>query len=324
MAANAGRRKPTVSICDFLFSADLCVPSAGAACRQLIDWLGLPQPGPAAHVAYPDEGWDVIFALVNKAFAAAPTRLEIIAPLAGAAPGAAGPGVFTSQAPRAWRTHATVVATPCMDALAERVMAAGARCWLQSPTEDVPFTRLWMGAAPGDLADYDPAADAGFRFEFIPSQSSAFAPRLFLPPQDQPRPGEAGFRRIRSRAFLVSDIDASLRHLERLFGWEPAFPVWDEPGLGYRFVDMSANHGHGATLRLVAPTDPDSRAGRDLVRHGPGPYVITIAAFDLAAAEADLRARGAPIERIAAGRHEPERLYLELQPGAPFAFTPDA
>src|SRR5690606_18400920 len=115
-----------------------------------------------------------------------------------------------------------------------------------------------------------------FRFEFIPSNSAAFSPRLFETPHDEPRKGEVGFRRIRRRAFLVADLDATLRTLERVFGWEPAHPVREEASRGYRFAVMSLNHPHGAALMLVQPTDPDGLAGRTLATQGPGPWAIFV------------------------------------------------
>ncbi len=316
-----------MSICDFLFSADLCVPAAAPCLETLKTRLGLPQPGPGAFVQYDESGWDVVFALVNKAFAAAPTRLEIIAPPAadGPRPDRFGRRVFEDQAPRAWRTHATVVAVPDLDALVERARAKGLRFFFEPMAENVPFDKLWMGSAHGDIGDYDSAADDGFRFEFIPSNSVAFSPKLFETPVDVPRPGETGFRRIRHRAFLVADLEASLRSFEDKFGWTPAGAVKVEPGRGYRFADMSTNHGHGAGLRLVQATDPDSAAGRDFAAQGAGPYTITIATFDLTATAADLAARGTAFNRLPNGAHEPEALVPDLgEVGAPFVLVPDA
>src|SRR5690606_22405395 len=195
-------RRP-MSICDFLFSADLCVPQIRPALDELVARIGLPQPGAGAWVLYEDDGWDVVFALVSKAFRAAPTRLELIAPIGETG---AGPAVYAGQAPRSIRTHATVVATPDLPGLVERVRRSGARHWLQPAGEQVTFDRLWMGAGVGAVGDYDPTADGGFRFEFIPSNSQAFSPRLFEAPQDEPRKGEVGFRRIRRRSFLVADL----------------------------------------------------------------------------------------------------------------------
>jgi hypothetical protein len=307
-----------MSVCDFLFSADMCVASTGETLDRLLAGLG-------AYVRYEENGWDVVFALVNKAFAAAPTRLEIIAPLdpPGTSPGREGLRVYARQAPRLWRTHATVVATPDIEAVVESVRRAGARHWYQPPAREVSFPRLWMGAADGDLGDYDRTADAGLMFEFIPSDSSAFSPKLFQPVVDEPRPGETGFRRIRSRAFLTADLDADLRHLETVFGWSPAHAVRDEPERGYRYADMSANHAHGATLRLVQATNPDGKAGRDFAAQGAGPYTITIAAYDLDATAADLTERGLAHHRMPSGRWEPEALIPDADLGAPIAIVPD-
>jgi hypothetical protein len=310
------------SICDFLFSADVCVPQAASTLAALTGRLGVPQPGAGAFVRYPESAWDVVFVLVNKSFSAAPSRFEIIAPLADGGERSPGARVFASQGPRAWRTHATVVATPRIDELAERLARQGVRHWFQHPADS--FRRIWLGSPADDLGDYDPSADGGFRFEFIPSQSEAFTPKLFQHPVDEPRPGQAGFRRIKHRAFLVEDLDASLRKLDATFGWEPAGPVRDEPGRGYRFALMSANFAHGAVLKLVQPTDPDAGAARDLEAQGPGPYTIGISVYDIEATAADLAARGVAFERLAAGAAEPETLSLNLPDvGAPLALIPD-
>ena len=311
-----------MTICDFLFSADLCVGKVEPAADELVNRLGLPRPGPKAYVRYPEEGWDVVFALVNKAFAAAPTRLELIAPLEGNGP---GPRVYQRQAPRPIRTHATVVATPVLDEVVERVRRAGVAHWLQPATDHVPFDRLWLGSPPGDLGKYDRAADGGFVFEFIPSNSSAFAPGLFAAPQDEPKLGQAGYRRIVHRSFVVADLDAKLRLLADVLGWLPAHEVRDEPSRGYRFVTMTANHAHGAALRIVQPTSADSTAGRTLASQGEGPWAITLSAYDLSVTVADLRARGVHVDEFPAGQFEPEALvpHLSSEIDAPFVIVPD-
>jgi hypothetical protein len=316
-----------MSICDFLFSADLCVQAVTPAIEELVARLGIPQPGPAAYTQYEDEGWDTIFALVNKSFSAAPTRLEIIAPLdpPGARPARAGRRIHEAQDPRLWRTHATVVATPDMTNLVEKVRKSGARHWLQPPAEDVTFERLWMGIGPHEAADYDAAADGGFRFEFIPSDSPAFPPKAFTRPLDEAKPGEVGMRRIRYRAFLVADLDASLRRLEAVFGWEPAHPVRSEPRHGLRFATMSANQPHGAHLRLIEAMDPDTAVGADYAAQGPGPYTITLSAFDLEASAADLSLRQTAFKRVEPGLYTPGALVPILSPGlgAQFAIIDD-
>jgi hypothetical protein len=180
-----------------------------------------------------------------------------------------------------------------------------------------------MGLREGDVADYDPAADDGFRFEFIPSNSSAFSPKLFQTPVDTPQPKDAGLRRILGRSFLVADIDQTLRRLEALFGWTPGGPVREEKTRGYRCVEMSRNHAHGAALRLVQPFDPDSLVGRDFAAQGPGPYAITIAALDLETLACALIDRGASARRLPAGRWEPEAILPDGALGAPIVLVPD-
>ena len=56
-----------MSVCDFLFSADMLVPNPRAVVERLVATIGLPQPGKNAYVEYRESGWDCVFALVNKA-----------------------------------------------------------------------------------------------------------------------------------------------------------------------------------------------------------------------------------------------------------------
>lgn len=292
-----------MSICDLLFSADLCVADAAEAQDAIERQMG--PFGAARAQDFPDEGWAVVFGRVNKAMNVAPTLLEIIAPKHFEGSSGAGARVYASQAPRLWRSHATVVATPDIDALAERVRRAGLRHWLQPPAEDVPFARLWMGVADGDLARYQPEADGGFMFEFIPGEPPAFSAKQFAGGRDE-NPVAGAYERIHSRAFLVADLDQTLRHLERGFGWTPDQDVHEEAG--YRFAVMSANVAQGARLRLMEARDPDSEIGRDYAQWGKGPYTITIGVHGLAAKADDLRTRGTDFVRHQAGRHNPERL----------------
>jgi len=314
-----------VSICDFLLSADVCVASAQTALERLQAALDFPSPVPGAYARYDEGGWDVIFALVNKPLAAAPTRLEIIAPLdpPDARAPRAGRRIYDAQAPRLWRTHATVVATPDLPALVERVRAAGARHWLQPAGKEVGFDRLWIGTAQGDTADYDGAVDSGLRLEFVPSSAAALPPEAFRRPADRPQRGDAGLRRIRYRSFLVDDLSQTLRRLEAVLGWTPDGPVREEPSRGYRYAEMSLNHSHGAALRVAETFDPDLPVGRDYVTQGPGAYAITIGAFDLQAMAAALTERGAPFHWVPAGRYEPEAIVLDVSLGAPILLVPD-
>jgi hypothetical protein len=312
-----------MSICDFLFSADLCVADPKAVLEQLKVAIGLPNPSPNAYAEYPDSGWTAIFALVNKSFTVAPTRLEIIGPkrFPGSPRPSQGESVYALQAPRSARTHATVLAAPRFDELAERLLRLGVRHWFQPKSEEVGFDRLWLGVTAEQPLDYLAETDDGFFVEIIPSDSPAFSPKLFTRPPPVPQdPAPGDMVRILSRAFLVADLDASLRKFERIFDWTPAGPVQDEPGLGYRTVAMSHNYAHGATLRLVQATDPDQPAGRDFARWGAGPHAIRIAVAGLDAKAAQMDAGGVAYARTPAGKGEPERLTPDtaMTGGTPF------
>ena len=284
-----------MSICDLLFSADMLVPRPREAVDQLIRTIGLPEPGPAAYVEYPVEGWDCVFALVNKSFRFAPTRLEVIGPKAfdGSAQPGHGQRISDGQGDRSCKTHATVVASSELERLARNVRDRGLRHWLQEPTSDVPFTRLWMGVTEQAFSEYRSEADAGLRVEVIPSDGPAFPGDLLTGPVPEPgSPAPGQMMRIVSRAFLVGDLDATLRDLERNLLWEPAGEIAEDPGTGVRRVRMSRNLERGAGLDLVEPGNSEASGAAFLVRWGSGPYAIRIAVAGLDAKAADLVQRG--------------------------------
>ena len=306
-----------MSICDFLFSADMLVSEPRTAVAQLIESIGLPPPGPRAYVDFEDSGWDCVFALVNKDWAVGPTRLEVIGPkrYSGTPEKSRGQSMADVQGEKPCKTHATVIATSEIGRLAEHVARLGLRHWLEEEGEDgVPFTRLWMGVSEADPCDYQPEADAGLIVEVIPSDSSAFSPKLFQTPPPEPVDPEAGqMIRILSRAFLVDDLDATLRILERNLLWEPSGTVVEDRGAGYRFALLSRDYAQGAALKLVEPLDPDRPEGAFLARWGPSPFTIRIAVHDLAAKREDLKARGTAFDERPATAHEPERLAIDLR-----------
>ncbi len=316
-----------MSICDLLFSADMLVPRPREVVTQLIRTIGLPEPGPAAYVEYADEGWDCVFALVNKSFRFAPTRLEVIGPKAfeGRAHPGHGQRISDGQGDRPCKTHATVVATSDMERLARNVRERGLRHWLQEPTSDVPFTRLWMGVTVDAFSDYRPEADAGLRIEVIPSDGPAFPGEVLTRPVLEPgSPAPGQMMRIISRAFLVEDLDATLRDLERNLLWEPEGVISEDRGTGVRHVRMSRNLERGAGLDLVEPGNSQRVSSAEfLALWGAGPYAIRIAVAGLDAKAADLAERGTPAQRHEAGPTDLERLVVDLgsTAGMPIEFV---
>lgn len=302
-----------MSVCDFLFSADMLVPRPREAVDQMIETIGLPQPGPRAYVDYEDSGWDCVFALVNKAWDVGPTRLEVIGPkrYPGTPQPSRGQNIADVQGTKPCKTHATVIATPDMSALAEHVKRLGLRHWLEPGSGKTSFDRLWMGIAGEDFT-YQPEADAGLIVEVIPSDSNAFVPKLFqkTPPEPvDPVPGQ--MIRILSRAYIVDDLDQTLKVVSQNLLWEPAHSVVEDPDAGYRYAIMSRNFSQGAALKLVQPTSPATHTGAYHARWGSGAYTIRIAVHDLAAKCDLLRSQGTRFTDVAATVHEPERVCVD-------------
>jgi hypothetical protein len=315
-----------MSICDLLFSADMLVPDPRGAVEQLVASIGLPRPGSAAYVEYPEEGWDCVFALVNKSFRAAPTRLEVIGPktFRGRPEPGRGQRISDLQGNRPCKTHATVLATPDIEALVRKVRDRGLRHWAQPPTAEVPFWRLWMGVTEDAPASYQGEGDAGLMIEVIPSDSPAFPGNvLFETPPESPRVREGTMGRIVSRAFLVADLDETLRTLDRNLGWEPVDEIACEPESGTRRVSMSRNLAKGGALELIQPGAGESGEGRFMRRWGEGPYAIRIAVAGLDAMAEGLERRGTSAWRLAASRATPERLVVDETRtcGMPFEFV---
>lgn len=320
-----------MSICEFLFSSDMINAKVEQTLGALMGRIGLPKPPPEAAKQFPAGGWDIVFAPVNPNTKAAPTRIEIMAPLS-LAPGMEGRDVkpdyglqiYEAQKQRKWRTHATVVVTSELDAVVARARELNLRHWFQTPPDHPGFPRLWVGIPNSDHKDYQPDDDCGLMLEFIPFGASAFSVTEVDTAPDLPHPGEVGMRRVQYRDFLVRDVDACVQTLSTNFGWKAAGPVADDPARGHRIVTMSANYRQGARLRLVEPTNPDLQPARDMAAEGPGPYTITIAVFDLEATAADLESRGTPFDRLPATPHAPETLViLDTELGAPFHLIPD-
>lgn len=312
-----------MSVCDFLFSADMLVPNPRDVVSQLVASVGLPQPGPNAYVEYRDSGWDCVFALVNKAMTVGPTRLEVIGrPDAWTdAVDRHGQRIADLQGQRPAKTHAIVIATPDLAAVGARLRDRQVRHWYDTTKE--PFDRIWLGVTQAEPEAYDPAADGGLLLEVIPSHSAAFAPQLFVTPPPEPvdpRPGQ--MVRIVSRDFLVADLDAAVATLAENVGWAADGPPATTAG-GTRTVRMARNHAQGAALRLVQPVPGDGATGAYFARWGAGPYTIRVAVAGLEAKAADLAARGTAFTRLPADGPWPARLAVDpaATAGMPFEFV---
>lgn len=310
-----------MSVCDFLFSTDMLVPNPRSVVDRLIATIGLPQPGRGAYVEYRDSGWDCVFALVNKSMTVGPTRLEIIGRPDDwtDAVDSHAQKIADLQGSRPAKTHATVIATPDLEAVGAHLRDRGVRHWYDTTKE--PFDRIWLGVTEEAPEAYDPSADAGTFLEIIPSRSAAFASHLFVDPPPEPvDPAPGQMIRIVSRQYLVPDLDAALRTLSENIGWD-AQPAAEDTD-GTRSAVMGRNYRQGAALRLVQPGG-DGTPSRFFRQWGTGPYTIRVAVAGLDSKAADLRTRGTAFEQLPATRVEPERLLVDpsFTGGTPFEFV---
>ena len=313
------------SVCDFLFSADMLVPKPREAIDQMIETIGLRRPGPRAYVDYEHSGWDCVFALVNPAWEVGPTRLEVIGPKQYAdTPELSRAQLISSvQGAKPCKTHATVIATPRMDELVAHVRRLGLRHWLEEGSGETSFPRLWMGIEDEGFV-YQPDADAGLIIEVLPSDSAAFTPKLFLTPPPvpvDPVPGQ--MVRILSRAYLVDDIEATVRVLGRNLLWEAEGEVIDDDEAGYRRVIMSRNHKQGAALKLLQPLREATALGEYYRQWGGGAYAIRVAVHDLVARREQLNSAGTQFVDLPPTATEPARVCVDPAATArmPFEFV---
>jgi hypothetical protein len=293
----------------------------------MIDSIGLPEPSPGSYVDYEESGWDCVFPVVNRARSVGPTRIEVIGPkrFSGTPAESRGQSIADVQGNKPCKTHGIVVATQELDRLHEHVQRLGVRHWLEIPVHDkTPFPRLWTGVTADEPCRYLPDDDAGLMFEFIPSDSAAFTPKLFQTPAPEPvDPTPGQMIRVLSRAFIVDDIDGALQTLSKNFLWEPEGSVIEDRSAGYRSVVMSRNFVQGAALKLVEPLDAENPVGEYAAKWGSGPFTIRVAVHNLEAKCDDLSLRGTPFVERAPTDYEPARLLIDPAATAsmPFEFV---
>lgn len=300
---------------DMLHSPDFLVPDVASTVDELVAKVGLAPPDDDWYQCFPGHGYAAMFARVARSRTAAPSRLEIISsdPL----PAVVDPTVprcyvdelSALQGDRPVKTHATVVTTSDFPGLLEHVRAAGVRHRVDPPTPELPHERLWIGVSPEDPAGYRPDDDAGLMLEYIPTQCLALRPGVFDRPPPTAAVAEGAMSRVDARCFLVSDLDAALRTLERRMRW-PADPVTTDPDTGARRARLATVIQHGATLELVEPAG-DGPEAEFLARWGPGAYSVRVAVSGLDTKTEDLRARGTRFVRRPGFGARPEMLRID-------------
>jgi len=98
------------------------------------------------------------------------------------------------------------------------------------------------------------------------------------------------FERIDHVGIAVADMDAALRFYRETFGF---VCVHDETNEEQGVREALLAVGGGETrLQLLSPLRPDSAIAKFLERAGPGVQQVAYTVADVAAASADLRAKG--------------------------------
>jgi methylmalonyl-CoA/ethylmalonyl-CoA epimerase len=91
--------------------------------------------------------------------------------------------------------------------------------------------------------------------------------------------------------FAVHDIDESITFYSAMFG----ITDWERMALPDRFMDVAVARVGGVLLELIAPTSDAAAFAKYLREHGPGMHHIAYRVDDVAAALAQLKARGAQL-----------------------------
>jgi hypothetical protein len=258
---------------DYMFSSDVFVADMRLQADLLVSKLGIHPPSPRAIVTDSPEAHATMLRL-DRSFANAPTRLEIIQParLEGHWNVNHIQEAWQAQRDRPVRFHNTVYIGD-VPALVEDFSRRG----IPHMTDDsISFVRLWIGIDPRNPARYDPSFDGGQRIEILPYSYFPVPSTDGVSPDegDEPR-----IERVANRSFLVPDLEMVTRALERTLDWIPASPI-TRGTHGDRTVTYSLPRRNSGGLVLIQPAD-GSAAGKFAKRHGYGPYTLQLKASRL-------------------------------------------
>jgi hypothetical protein len=317
---------------DLLASADFLVPDRDAAVSMVQAVLGFREPKPHWSMGGEGRGFRVTFCRPHPSLRQSPTLVELIEPasvdssrsLSEVVPNVGG--LAHLQKDRPLKTHGAPVASSAVEEIIERVQKLGLRHWVQPSSETYPFFRLWMGITSDELADYR-GGDGGLMLEVVDSRTVGLPLDVIAAdaadPASVPAAGDQAGTMVRTaaRVFLVDDVDRRVDELAQAFGWDPE--VGPEIGTdGSRRALLGFRLPQSARIELLAPAR-STEAGRFLEQWGPGIWSVRIAVTDLDAKADDLRARGAPFERIDTGFDQPNvilRVDPSATPGCRFEF----
>ena len=276
---------------DLMTTVSVLVDDIAVGVEALRARLGVPEPRPQSFRS--GAGIDAVFCRVHPKYAVAPTFLELVAPapVDGAAvdqPVFPVAQIAARQGDRPIKWHATEISMPkaMLLELSEHLNARGVpHGFIPSDQKD----RFFMG---GDVAiEYDASADAGLVIEAGQSGHLGLPDEAFTSPADIPDgSGPSTMVRIVAREYLVDDLDATLRTLERNLRWVPESVRADAE---CRRAVMPFRAPRSAKLELVEPLGT-GRVAQAYEQLGAGAWTIRVSVVDLDAKASDLTARDTP------------------------------
>jgi len=306
---------------DLLMSADMMLPDPDGMAALLIDKLGI--HGHANwRQAFDNHPYIAHFLRVHKSLAVAPTRVEPQWHLDYENPGDPMFHEFLESLKdyqgrhRPMLTHSLVLSLhgPKFDAFVDKLMRRNLAFRMAQRTPEMPFDRLWLGATP-ERPRYSPEVDGGLCIEVMPMEPLQMPADTFATPPAQPRdPKPADMIRVTARAFLVRDLDHTLRCCADNLDWAPQGAVQDLRIEGYRRAVMPFTVANSAALHVIQPQAWNTDAGHYLNNWGPGLYYIRIAVNDLKAKAEDLKARGTAFTWVAESEAVGGRSLIRIDP----------
>jgi hypothetical protein len=269
-------------------TVSVLVEDIGVGVETLCARLGVPEPRPQSFRS--GRGIDAVFCRVHPKYAVAPTFLELVAPAAlddGSADEAVFPvaQIAARQGDRSVKWHATEISMPApmlLDLSAHLRLLGVRHGFVPADRQD----RFFMGGDPA--IEYDRDADAGLIIEAGRSEHLGLPEDAFTAPSDIPADAEPSTMvRIVAREYLVDDLEATLRILERNLRWMPESVREDA---GCRRAIMPFRMPRSARLELVEPVG-SGRAAEAYEEVGAGAWTIRVSVVDVEAKAADLAAR---------------------------------
>jgi hypothetical protein len=292
-----------------LVTADLSVRDPDAVAKLVVDRLGLPMWEDKWVHDWPETRYKAYFLRVQRDRTIAPTALEVIGPhpVGGWQPGQEG--VHELQGDRPMKTHATVFSVPEVEPYRDRLAALGAPFKYDPGSATTPFAKLFVGIGSNPFS-YDPSFDSGMFVELVPTSSMRLRPEIEHPPTT-PGVAEGAPVRVASRAYLVDDIDDTLRVIERTFGWEPAGPVRRSEADGSLVATYAGRLPSSATFEVLQPVADGGPVADHHATYGSGAYRITFAVNGLEAAGRALGERGVDFTLEEGTGADPDRVRID-------------